>query len=93
MNTEQQRYSERNLRHCAEVLDELILRVTDLGLTATEITELGRARDFVATTANTLKAQREGRATPAIERRQRTAAKKRRKAARQRARASRRQNR
>lgn len=85
------RYGEANLRRCAAVLDELIL--SDIGLTATQITEIGRARDFVTTTANTLQAQREGRPDPALERRRLTAQKARKRKARKRARQTRRQNR
>jgi hypothetical protein len=87
------RYTEAKLRHCAETLDELMLRSIDYGLTAEEVTELGRARDFVATTANTLRNARQGRPDPALERRRETATKNRKRKARKRARDTRKQNR
>lgn len=83
------------LEHCIEVLEGLLL--SDKGLTAAEITEVGRARDLIASTAGTMRNVAEGRQNIHESRRKVKARDQRRKEAkkqkRKQARASRRQNR
>lgn len=57
--TTQPKFTLDKLEHCITVLEELL--ISDKGLTATEIVEVGRARDLVANTAGTIRNVIEGR--------------------------------
>jgi len=79
MKQQATKYSLRNLERCIEVIDELL--ISDRGLTAAEITEVGRARDLVANTAGTLRNVAEGRQNVHEDRRRVKAREDRKKAA------------